>query len=130
VPRRQARSDRFLHALQMAGRAATTTPVATRLISGDQIVGVQFLAPRENQIVVFSGAPNGRHCTPPFTYEISSAASAVHTVVELPPNLPVVVNVNGKHIRHGRVNSQGVLSFRDAATGTRKVAIRSVRHDQ
>lgn len=129
-PRRPARSDRFLHALQMSSRGATTTPVATRLISADQIVGVQVLAPRENQIVVFSGAPNGGPCTPPLTYEISSAASAVHTIVELPPNLPVVVDVNGKAIRRGRVNAQGVLSFRDAAKGTRRIAIRSVRHDQ
>jgi hypothetical protein len=119
APRQPARSDRFLHTLQMADRAATA-PVATRLVSGEQIVGVQFLARGENQVVIFSG-------TPPFAYEVSSGAPAVHTIVELPPNLAVAIEVNGKRMRLARVNSQGVLSFRDPGAGTRRITIQPVR---
>jgi hypothetical protein len=113
----------------MAGLAAAA-PVPTRLISGEQITGVQFLARGENQVIIFSGDANGRPCIPPVAYEISSAGPAIHTLVELPPNVPVTVEVNGKRVRSGRVNSQGVLSFRDTGTGTRKVTIRSVRHGE
>ena len=129
APRQRARSDRFLHALQMAGGGAAM-PVPSRLVSGDRIAGVQFLAPKENQVVVFSADANGQPCAPPLEYEISSTAAAVHTLVELPPDTAVAVEVNGKRLRAGGVNSQGVLSFRDPAAGTRKITIRSVRNRQ
>ncbi|MGE5644552.1 MAG: heparinase II/III family protein [Acidobacteriota bacterium] len=116
APRRRAQSDLFLHALQMADGAAAA-PVPTRLVSSDQATGVHFLSQAGNQVVVFAAAP-------PFTYEVSSSAPALHTLVELLPGLPVTVEVNGKRLRPSRANSQGVLSFRDAGTGTRRIAIR------
>jgi hypothetical protein len=58
-------------------------------------------------------------------YEITADAPAVHTLVELPPNLPVIVEANGKRLSARRTNSQGVLQFRDGGTGMRKVSIRS-----
>lgn len=127
APARPARSDRFLHAFQIAD-GATKQPVRVRLLTSDEgkMVGAQFLARRKHQVVLFAKNQPDSPVSLPLRYTLSSPVTAHHLLVELPPGQRVAVEINGKPSPVQRVSSQGVLEFEDRVTGQRKVVIRPV----
>ena len=119
APHRPSTDDQFLHALEMQHGGAAK-PTGARLVSGEGITGVHFLAPPENREVLFAASL-------PLTYEIAATAPASHFLTGLPPGESVVVQVNGRRLRPLGVSTQGVLAFRDAGRGPRRVVVRPVR---
>jgi hypothetical protein len=114
-PKRPAASDTFLHVLQVGG----TDPVEARLISdGDEkLAGVLIQGEPEPRIVMLTDAPL------PATYEVPSGGAAWHMVAGLAPELRVRVEVNGRVVATAKSNNQGVVVFRDAAEGKRRIRV-------
>jgi hypothetical protein len=118
APIRPSLDDQFLHALEMRS-GASAKPTETRLVSAGGVTGVHFVAPRENQVVVFAETGDL-----PLVYEVTTTAPSAHVLAGLAAGQRVVAEVNGRRLPARRVSEQGVLAFRDAGAGARRIVVR------
>jgi hypothetical protein len=59
----------------------------------------------------------------PVKYNIESSAPAIHVLTELEPGKEVFVKINDKSQKAHKINSTGVLHFKDYGTGKRNIQI-------